>query len=144
MGDIDLKQVAIEIILILVLAFGIFFVVGMVTSANKNYEIEEISEKEYKYFAVYTEGKYGVIDEEGKIIVKNEYTEITIPNPTKAVFICKKSDGKTDILNQNNEKIFGEFKNVEAIETSGNTSPWPYEKSVLKYEENREIWINKL
>lgn len=77
------------------------------------------------------------------MIIKNDYAEVTVPNPTKPVFICKNNSGETEVLNDKGEKIFTEFKNVTAIETSGVNSPWPYEKSVLKYEKDRKIWINR-
>lgn len=144
MGDIDLKKVAIAIILVIIVGFGIFFGVNAIDAANKEYEIEEISEKDYKYFAVYTDGKFGVVNDKGEVIIKNDYAEVTIPNPTKPVFICKSDSGKTESLNDKGEKIFTEFKNVTEIETNGVNSPWPYEKSVLRYEEDREIWTNKL
>ncbi len=136
MENVDLKKVIIAIIIVLLLGIGVFFAAKAILSGNKNYTLEEISEKDYKYFAVYTDEKYGVIDESGKMIIENTYSDITIPNPTKAVFICRSSDGTSVVLNEKNEKIFTEFNNVREIETNGTNSSWPYEKSVLKYEEN--------
>lgn len=141
MGNIDVKKVIIAIIIILVLAIGGFFVVKAITSSNKNYELEEISEEEYKYFAVCTNGKYGVINDEGEVIIDSIYTDVIVPNQAKAVFICKKEDGSLETLNEKKEKIFTEFKNVKAIETSGDTSLVPYERSVLKYEEDDKFGL---
>ncbi|MDE5831126.1 MAG: WG repeat-containing protein, partial [Clostridia bacterium] len=136
-----MKKVVVAIIIVLILVLGIFFAVGAIKSSNKNYDLEEISEKDYKYFAVYTDEKYGVVDETGKMIIQNEYLDITIPNPTKAVFICQKSDGTLDILNEKNEKIFTNFANVSAIETNGTNSSWPYEKSVLRFEKDGKFGL---
>ena len=141
MENIDIKKVLIAIIIVLALGIGIFFAVGAINSSNKRYELETIKEEDYKYFAVYTEEKYGVIDETGKMIIKNEYSDIIIPNPTKAVFICQKSDNTKQVLNEKGENILQEFKNVSAIETNGAHSSWPYEKSVLKYEEDGKFGL---
>ena len=132
----DIKKVIIAIIVILILAVCVFFGVNAITSGNKSYIIEEIKESDYKYFAVYTDGKYGVIDEKGDMIVEANYDDVIIPNPTKAVFVCKNNNGGTEILNNNKEKIFTTYKNVQAIPTNGTTTYVPYEKSVLKYEED--------
>lgn len=83
------------------------------------------------------------MNDKGEMIIKNDYTEVTIPNPTKPVFICTKDSGETESLNEKGEKIFTEFKKVTGIETNGVNSPWPYEKSVLRYEKDRKIWIDK-
>lgn len=70
------------------------------------------------------------------MVVKNEYKDIIIPNPTKPVFIVTIEDGTSKVLNDLGETIFTEYNNVEAIETEGTITELPYEKSVLKYEEN--------
>ena len=70
------------------------------------------------------------------MVLENTYNEIAIPNPTKAVFIVSKEDGKKEVLNEKKEKIFTDLKNVSAIEAYGTVTNLPYEKSVLRYEEN--------
>ncbi len=115
---------------------GIFFLVRAFSSSDKNYFIEEIKEENYKYFSVYTDGKYGVLDEKGEMIVKNKFTEVSIPNPTKPVFVCKNENGSNIILNEKSEEIFKEFNNVAAIDITGVITHLPYEKSVLKYEKD--------
>lgn len=81
-------------------------------------------------------GKYGVINKSGDILVQTKYSDVVIPNPTKAVFVCYNENGTREILNENNEKIFEEFSDVQAIELDSIGSYFPYEKSVLKYKEN--------
>lgn len=136
MENIDIKKVIIFLFIVLILIIGIFFAVNKIASGNKNYTLEKINEEEYKYFAVYTEGKYGVLNEKGEMIVQNIYEDIIVPNPTKAVFIGKKGDKDYETLNASGEKIFEKYKNVQAIEINENNTTCPYEKSVLKYEEN--------
>lgn len=136
MKNVDIKKIIIALVAVAVVATIAVLIINGVLSANKNYTLEEIAEEDYKYFAVYTDGKYGVLDENGKMIVNNTYKNVIIPNPTKAVFICLKDDGSYETLNENGEKIFTDFSNVREIELNGANSIWPYEKSVLMYEEN--------
>lgn len=75
------------------------------------------------------------------MIIKNIYNDVIIPNPTKAVFICQKEDGKREVLNDKNEKIFTEYNAVEAIETNGVTTNLPYEKKVLRYEKDGKFGL---
>ena len=141
MENIDIKKVIIAIIIILIFAIGIFFTVKMFTKGDKNYTLEVIQEKDCKYFAVDVDGKYGVLNEKGEIIIDAKYKDVSIPNPTKAVFICQKEDGSFETLNENKEKIFGDLKNVQPIETNGIETHFPYEKSVLKYEEDGKFGL---
>ncbi len=136
MENIDIKKIIIAILIVIILAIGIFFALRFATVQDKDYTLEVISEEDYKYFSVYTDGKYGVINTNGEMIINNEYTKVTIPNPTKAIFICVKEDNSKEILNENGEKILTNFQNVSEINLSDNVSTAPYEKSVLQYEEN--------
>ncbi len=141
MENIDIKKVIIAIIIILILAIGIFFTVKMFTKGDKNYTLEIIQDQDCKYFAVLIDGKYGVINEKGEIIIEASYKDVSIPNPTKPVFICQKENGSLETINQNKEKIFTDYQKVEPIETNGIETHYPYEKSVLKYEENGKFGI---
>lgn len=123
MGEkINIKMLVIVLLVIAIIG-GVIFTVLKITSkdGNKSYEIETIAESEYKYFIVYTDEKYGVINYKGEMVVENKYNNIIIPNPTKDVFIVLKEDGKTEVLNENSEVIFGEFESVNAIETERNS-----------------------
>ena len=137
MEKINIKVLAFVVAIIVVILIGIFLVTKVInTDRSKNYIIEQISESDYKYFVLYSEGKYGVIDETSNIIIENNYSNIIIPNPTKPVFICIKEDGTSDILNEKAKKIFLEYKKVETIPIYSNITNLPYEKSVLKYEQD--------
>ena len=125
------------VILVCVVGVSTFFIIrNRLKNIDRSYEIETITEKDCKYFAVYTEGKYGVIDTTGNLIIKNEYANIIIPNPTKPVFVCYDAQGGSVILNELGEQILTDYEKVEAIEVNGILSNFPYEKSVLKYKQN--------
>ncbi len=136
MEKINVKLIVIIVLVIAIIGIAIFAVVNVVGIKNKDYVLETISENDYKYFLVYTNEKYGVIDEKGNSIVESKYDNIIIPNPTKPVFIVYDENGKNVVLNEKSEQIFTEFNNVQAIEIDGAVTNLPYEKSVLKYEEN--------
>lgn len=134
---INVKAIIAIVAIVAILGIGIFIIARtIIRNSDKNYELEKIAEKDYKYFVVLTDGKYGVIDTDGNLVVENNYTSVIIPNPTKAVFIVEDEEGNTKVLNENSEEIFTNFNNVQAIELNGTVTNLPYEKSVLRYEEN--------
>ena len=138
---INVKLIAIIVLVIVIIGIAIFAAVNIVKNNNKNYTLETISENDYKYFLVYTGGKYGVLDNKGNLVVENKYDNIVIPNPKKAVFIASEGDDKTVTLNDKGEKIFTEYSKVEPIEIEGTATNLPYEKSVLRYEKDGKYGI---
>jgi len=125
----------IAILLIIGIIIGVF-----IYESRYKYEIEEITK--YKYNLIYIDEKYGVIDENGEIIIEPNYSIIQIPNPTKPVFICMKDyqietkEYQVSLLNEKSEEIFTEFEKVETIQLKDEKLEIPYEKSVLKFKQN--------
>lgn len=115
-------------ILIIIIIVGVFLFLDY---KNKEYALTEVSE--YKYYQLNEEGKYGVIDVSGNIVIEPIYESVKIPNPEKSVFICT-NENKTIVLNENKEEIFTEYEEVTAIPIKGVVSSIPYEKRVLKYK----------
>lgn len=76
---------------------------------NKQYEVEEIVS--YLYYPIYENGKMGVIDTKGNIVVEPVYDTVDIPNPGRAVFICLKED-KVIVQNNQKETLFEKFEEV--------------------------------
>ena len=112
---------------------------------DKSYEIEEIIQ--FSYFKLYENEKYGVIDVNGNIIIEPKYDMITIPNPSKAVFIAQfnydsqKGEYQTEVLNNKNERILTEYEEVLPLMFKDASAEVPYEKSVLAYKENEKYGI---
>ena len=142
-GKMCMKQKKIWIIgiivVIILLAIGVG--VGVLIYESKyQYEIEEVTK--YQYNLLYVDEKYGVIDENGNILIEPIYDIIQIPNPSKPVFICMKDyqadkrEYQVEVLNEKKEQIFQEFERVEAISLKEENSTVPYEKSVLKFKQN--------
>ena len=131
------KNVVIFLTIVIVLVIvSIIFNVGM---KNKKFSLEKISHIEYMLY--FDSNKYGVINKNGEVIIKAQYDEIDIPNPSKAVFICK-YDYNTDtqeynikVLNDKNEPILYQYYIVDSIKLNWDNSEVPFEKSVLKFKQ---------
>lgn len=125
------------IVIALILSFA-GFIAEKIQQKKKEYEIAQI--KEYKYFVVKENEKYGVINTNGEKIVKTEYDNVKIPNPEKPVFICYK-DNNTKVFNEKGEEIYTEYKNIEPLRLKDIASDLTYEKSTLKYADNNKFGI---
>lgn len=116
--------------IIIIVVLGIYFYVDNV---NKKYEVEEVSD--FLYYPIYEEGKMGVIDANGNILIEPVYDDVKIPNPEKAVFICRDEED-SHVRNSKNEILFSEYEQVTQIDTKGTLSNIPYEKRVLRYKKD--------
>lgn len=132
-----IRWIILSVLTIIVLAIGIM---AIVNELNLHYKIEEISE--YNYFILEQNGKYGVIDKSGNIVIDADYEAVQIPNPSKDIFICIKEynqDTKeyaTVVYNGKKEEILSNYNNVQAVAIFTNINSTPYERSVLTYKEN--------
>ena len=128
------KKYIVGIIIAIVLVIVLGIVIYKVIEENgKNYEIVKVNT--YNYFVLKENKLSGVIDRQGNIIIPEEYDEIKIPNPEKALFVCYKAED-IKILNANKEEILTQYEKVEPIRLKNVESDLMYEKSVLKYLEN--------
>lgn len=132
-----LKNVILFVAIIIVMA-----VVGIVIIKNgrsKKFTLETVTSVDYMLFS--ENNKYGVINKNGDVLVKSEYDEIDIPNPSKPVFICKydfnadKDEYNIKVLNEKNEQILYQFYRVDSIKLDWDNSETPFEKSVLKFKQ---------
>ena len=127
-----MKKVIIILALIVIAIIGGFFIKKNIDN-KYNYKIENISE--FKYYIYKDNNQYGVIDENGQIIIAANYNNIVIPNPSKDIFVCY-LDEKTNILNSNKETLFEQYDSVEPIKLKNVASTLSFEKSVLKYKKD--------
>ncbi len=140
------KKKIIGIIVLVVLIIAVTVTIILIKNNSdkkmKDYEIEEIAEKEYKYFILYANSKYGVMDTNGNILIEAKYDKVVIPNSKKAVFICSnEGDERNKIFNEKAEEIFNVYDNVEEIELEGLVTSLPYEKNVLKFKVNDQYGL---
>lgn len=126
-----MKLIIGAIIIILVVIGMCFYRNG--ENKKKQYEVEEVSS--FQYYALYEEGKMGIIDAKGNLLIKPKYDNVRIPNPEKTVFFCQEGD-KLIVLNDRNETLFSDFEEVTPIDLKGTATNIPYEKRVLRYKED--------
>lgn len=132
---LNLKKVFAVIIAIAVI---IMFIIGI----NKLFSNEsELQTKAValRYFPVYTNEKWGVIDSNGNIIINPEYDEyIVIPDNSRAIFICtinvdyENNTYETKVLNEKNEELFTNYDLVEPIENYDESNNLWYATSILR------------
>lgn len=87
------------------------------------------------YHLSFTNGKYGVIDENGNTVINNLYDMVMIPNNYKDIFICQ-TGTSTTVLNKNGQTIFEEYPNITVIQSTAGGESWWYEKEFLVYQLN--------
>ena len=139
------KYIAILIIVVLIIiAIAGYFIYKQMVFNGREYEIEKIDIESYEYFLLRQEEKYGVINKTGDIIINPEYTNIVIPDPRKAIFVCYDDDENTKILNQNQEQILTQYTNVKPIKLKNISSNIMYEKNILTYEQEGKMGLINL
>lgn len=133
------KYIVLVLILICILA-AIGASVYIIKENSKEYVVEEVTE--FSYFTLYKNQKYGVIDKQGNVIINPEYDKISIPNPSKSVFICyynynsENETYETVVYNEKKEELFKNYEEVLPLMFKDYTTKIPYEKKVLQYKEN--------
>lgn len=104
------------------------------------YDVEEVLEE--KYLISIQDDLVGVVDNNGNVIIEPQYFKVQIPNPSKAIFVCfydyneETESYRTKVINEYGTELFTKYHNLEAIELIGVETTMPYEKSVLKYEQD--------
>ena len=136
--------VMIVIVLLIIIAIAGWFIYRQIEKNGRKYEIEKISVENYEYFILRQDGKYGIINKNGDIVINPEYINIIIPNPQKAVFVCYDENNDTKVLNQNNEQIFSEYAQIEPIRLKNIASDLMYEKNLLTYKRDEKLGLINL
>lgn len=137
------KLIIIVVLMLIIVGIAGLFIYKQVELNDRKYEVEKINKSEYNYFIIRENEKYGVINKSGDTVVNAEYTNIIIPNPKYAVFICYNGDN-TKVLNQNQEDIYSQYQNVKPIRLKNISSDLMYEKNSLTYEKDGKIGIINL
>lgn len=135
-GRLNYQKVFAVIIAIAVTIMIIFIIRNILK------ERKEIN-KEYEYFALYSANKWGIINQEGKIVIQPTYQEmIVVPDKTKDIFICmynineETGEYKTKVVNSKNEEIYTQYEQIETLENIDlNNNLW-HEENVLKVKKD--------
>lgn len=140
-GKLNYTKVFAVIIAIAVVIMFIFII------RNVFKQREKVT-KNYQYFSLYAQNKWGVINQDGEEVITPSYQEmIIIPDEEKDVFICtydveeQKGTYKTKAINSKNEEIFTEYDQVEAIDNIDKNNNLWYEKNILKVSKNGKFGL---
>ena len=109
--------------------FGVIITIAVIimiiVSIKKilKHEIAPVAEIKSKYYTVYLNGKWGVINNQGQEVIPLDKDEmIVVPNKEKAIFLSiydvneQTGEYKTLAINEKKEQIFNEYDRVEVIE----------------------------
>lgn len=121
-----------------IIVFIIIVIVSLSLSIylpNKDKINDETEDKSIIYSVIEENGKFGVKNQDEKIIVKPQYEQIVIPNEHRGVFICDNAGEKTVIYNEKGSEIFKDYESVEPIRLS-NLLEEKYERNAIIYQKN--------
>ena len=144
---LNMKKVVAVIVAILVI---IMFVVGIKELLKDK---DTVKQKTFAtgYYAIYENGKWGVIDTKQNTIIAPSYDEmIIIPDNSKPVFIATLNVNydtgtfETKVLNNQNEEIFTGYNRVEVIYNQDKSNNLWYEKNVLKVQKDEKFGLINL
>ena len=138
---LNLKKVFAVILAIVVIIMSVFIIRGVFSRESQNGGITSKT-----YFAAYQDNKWGVIDENGDIVIDPSYEEmIIIPDNKTDIFLCTydvnydTGEYSTKALNSQNKEIFTDYSKIEAIPNHDKNQNLWYEDNVLKVEKD-EKW----
>ena len=135
---LNIKKVIGVIVAIIVIIMFVIAVKNLLKSDSSSNSLVSTS-----YFLINENNKWGVIDNNARIIIEPTYEEsIIIPNSKKDIFICTynvnydKGTYETKVLNSKGKEIFNEYDKVQALENyDENNNVW-YEENVLLVEKD--------
>ena len=113
---------------------------------DKKDNIEDIQKR---YFSAYENGKWGIIDQTGNIVISTSYDEmLVVPNTKKDIFIYAydidetTETYKTKAINAKKESLFLDYDKVEAIENYDVKQNFWYEDVLRVQKEGKYGLIN--
>lgn len=142
-----LKRISIIVLIVILIIAIISGIIIAINKSKENYTVEKIENADINYYKIISNGKSGVIDKSGNIIIEPEYNTIKIPNPKEPIFICiydynaASGEYKTKVLNEKNEEILTNYEDINTIDIKEIVSSIPYEKTVLQYQKDGKYGI---
>ncbi|MCI8397622.1 MAG: WG repeat-containing protein [Clostridia bacterium] len=137
---LNMKKV-IAVILAFVLIIAVIFGIKKMLDGNA----ESISGKieNVCYYTIYDEGKWGIINSYGDIVIKPTYDEmIVIPNPAQDMFICtydvdySSGSYKTKVINAKSKEIIKDYDKIEVIANYDKDQKVWYEENVFRVQKD--------
>lgn len=140
---LNIKKVIATIIAIAVIIMFIISLKNLLTKPKEKEEISTIT----SYYSAFKNNKWGVIDNNGNIIIDLNYDEmVVVPDKIKDLFIVtydvdyNSGNYKTKVLDKAGKEVLSNFNNVQAIENYNNNEVW-YENDILKYQKDGKFGL---
>lgn len=85
------------------------------------------------YHISYVDGKYGIIDNNGIVIIEAKYSKVELPNSYMGLFVCYTEEGTEPImLNERGIQLFKDYDSATLIKSSAGTeSTWNEDNIIL-------------
>ena len=135
---LNMKKVFAVILAVVVIIMSVFIIRGIFQKESTGGGISSKT-----YFAAYENNKWGVIDENGDIVIDPSYEEmIIIPDNKTDIFLCtydvnfETGEYSTKALNSQNQEIFTDYTKIEAISNYDENNNLWYEKNILKVQKD--------
>ncbi len=100
------------------------------------------------YYTIYDNGKWGVINSYGEIVIKATYDEmIVIPDESQDTFICtydvdySNGNYKTKVINSKGKEIIKDYDKVEVVANYDENKNIKYEKNLFKVEKDGKFGL---
>lgn len=133
------------ILIILGLTLIGLLIAFIISSRKVKVKDEDVSE--YNYFLVESEGKIGIIDKNGNLIINTEYDYIQLPNPEKPIFICffdyneELDEYNSKVINDRGETLYTDYNNISAIPRNNTSRQYLYQNNILTYKNGDKYGI---
>jgi len=141
---LNIKKV---IAVIVAIALVILVIIGIIKLMKPTSKQPEKSVA-LKYYTVYTNEKYGVINSKGETIIAPQYEEmILIPDNTKDVFLCTydvnyaQETYKTKAINAQGQTLFTQYESVEALTNIDAQNTIWQEEDILKVKKDGKLGL---
>ena len=129
-----------KIIISIIAIIAIVVTIVVIVNNRKKYKVEEYVKPVYNYFAMFSDdGKVGVIDKTGKLLIEPKYLDVFIPNPSKDVFVCYENSEKFKFLNSKGEELFKDYEDVTALQTS--ELSLDFEKTFFRFKKDEKYGL---
>ena len=140
---LNIKKVIGVVVAIIVIIMFIIAIKDLLKSDSSSNNLVSTS-----YFLINENNKWGVIDNNAKIIIEPTYEEaIIIPNNKQDIFICTYNvnyeEGRYEIkvLDSKRKEIFTEYNKVKVIEKYDENNNLWYEENVLLFEKDGKFGL---
>lgn len=137
---LNLKKVF-AVVLVFLLIIGA--IMGLIKLLNNDAKSMTGKLENIYYYTIYDNGKWGVINSYGDMVIKPEYDEmIVIPQNAQDLFICTYdadySNGtyKTKVINAKGKEVVKDYDKIEAITNYDDEKGIWYENNVFRVMKN--------